>query len=276
MKKITFKTMKLKWLLWLALILLMKLPSVAQNSAAVTGSIVSPNGELLQGATIKVSSKNKKDNFTTVTNEKGVFALRQLKPGAIYTFTASYVGYEENIINSFTPKAGNNSILIKLQPSNNSINQVVVIGYGTQRRETVTGSIATVRAEDFNAGQITDPMTLIAGKVAGLVISRPNGSDPNATADFSLRGPATIQGNSQPLIVIDGVPGGDLQTIAPADIASIDILKDGSAAAIYGSESNCRCNYRYYKKRQSWSHHSYLQWKFFYRSGSEEIQNAQC
>lgn len=203
MKKITFKKPWLQWLLWLALIFLMKVPSLAQNSAVVTGTIVSPNGELLQGATIKAGTKNQKDNFTTATNEKGVFVLRQLKAGSTYTFTASYVGYEENTVNSFQVKPGNNSILIKLQPSKNSLDQVVVIGYGTQKRETVTGSIATVRAEDFNAGQITDPMTLIAGKVAGLVISRPNGSDPNATADFSLRGPATIQGNSQPLIVID-------------------------------------------------------------------------
>lgn len=237
MKKITFKARSLQWLLWFAFILLIKLPSLAQNSAVVTGTIANANGELLQGATVEVTGKNQKDNFTTVTNEKGVFVLRQLRSGAAYAVTVSYVGYEENTINSFTAKAGNNSLFIKLQPSNNAINQVVVIGYGTQRRETVTGSIATVRAEDFNAGQITDPMTLIAGKVAGLVISRPNGSDPNATADFSLRGPATIQGNSQPLIVIDGVPGGDLQTIAPADIASIDILKDGSAAAIYGSRA---------------------------------------
>lgn len=237
MKKITFKTWKPKWLLWLALILLIKLPSTAQNSAVVTGTIVNANGEPLQGATIRAAGKAQKDNFTTVANEKGVFVLRQLKSGSVYTLTASYVGYEENIVSSFAVKPGNNSVSIRLQPSNNSLNQVVVIGYGTQRRETVTGSIATIKAEDFNAGQITDPMTLIAGKVAGLVISRPNGSDPNAAADFSLRGPATIQGNSQPLIVIDGIPGGDLQTIAPADIASIDILKDGSAAAIYGSRA---------------------------------------
>ena len=115
---------------------------------------------------------------------------------------------------------------------------MVVIGYGSQKRETVTGAIATVRAEDFNTGQINDPITLIAGKVAGLSVSNSSRADPNAAADFSLRGPATATGNSsQPLVVIDGVPGGDLQTIAPNDIASIDILKDGSAASIYGSRA---------------------------------------
>jgi outer membrane receptor protein involved in Fe transport len=112
------------------------------------------------------------------------------------------------------------------------LQEVVVIGYGTQARETVTGSIATVTAREFNPGIIADPMTLISGKVAGLSITRPNGADPNAEADFSLRGVVSLEGNSKPLIVIDGVPGGDLRTIAPQDIESIDVLKDGAAAAI--------------------------------------------
>src|SRR5438874_1145974 len=218
---ITAKNQKSKWLLWFLLIFLIHFRVAAQNDeAVVTGTVVNESGELLAGVNISASDAASKENYTALTNGKGIFTFHKMKVGGTYSFIASYVGYEADTVNSFSVKQGNNSIFIKLQPSNNILNQVVVIGYGTQKRETVTGSIATVTAKDFNTGQINDPMTLIAGKVAGLSTSNTSRSDPNATADFSLRGPATVEGNSQPLIVIDGVPGGDLQTIAPSDIAS--------------------------------------------------------
>src|SRR5690606_1154040 len=164
------------------------------------------------------------------TDVSGNFTIQA---GAADDIVFSFVGFQTQEI----PVGNRTRIDITLVADVRTLNEVVVIGYGTQKRETVTGSIATIKAEDFNAGQINDPMTLIAGKVAGLATSNSSRSDPNATVDFSLRGPATVEGNSQPLIVIDGVPGGDLQTIAPDDIASIDVLKDGSAAAIYGSRA---------------------------------------
>lgn len=167
----------------------------------------------------------------TITDANGAYKLRIPGENAVLVF--SFMGYERREIT-----VGDRSkVNVALIPDLTQLEEVVVIGYGTQSRETVTGSISTIKAEDFNAGLINDPMALIAGKVAGLAISNANSADPNATADFSLRGPATVEGNSQPLIVIDGVPGGDLQTVAPADIASIDVLKDGSAAAIYGSRA---------------------------------------
>lgn len=229
---------KTRKLLWMLGFLALCLPAAAQDEGSVTGTVISDSGEVLTGVTIEATRADTRQTLSTVSNEKGVFTLNNLKVGGTYNFSASYIGYQTGTINRYTVKqSGNNSVLIKLSHSSNPLDEVVVIGYGTQKRETITGSIATVRAEDFNTGMISDPLTLIAGKVAGLAVSRPNGSDPNAGVDFSLRGPATIQGNSQPLIVIDGIPGGDLQTIAPADIASIDILKDGSAAAIYGSRA---------------------------------------
>lgn len=238
MKKITItKSISAKWLLF-ALLLCMRFGASAQEDATVTGTVITEGGEMLAGAFVEVTRANTTENLRAYTNEKGLFTITGLKTGAVYDFKATYVGYEATIIKAFSIKQRTgNTILIKLFPSNKMLDQVVIIGYGTQKRETVTGSIATVYAKDFNAGQINDPMTLIAGKVAGLSVSNASRSDPNAGVDFSLRGPATVEGNSQPLIVIDGVPGGDLQTIAPGDIASIDILKDGSAAAIYGSRA---------------------------------------
>src|SRR4051812_4893516 len=218
-------------------LLLTQLKMFAQGTTVVTGTVANDKGDMLSGVTVNAANTGTKESYTTVTNEKGIFSFSRMKASTTYTFTASYIGYETATVKSFSVKQGSNSLLIRLEPSDNSLNQIVVIGYGTQKRETVTGSIATVNAKDFNAGQINDPITLIAGKVAGLSTSNTSRSDPNATVDFSLRGPATVEGNSQPLIVIDGVPGGDLQTIAPGDIASIDVLKDGSAASIYGSRA---------------------------------------
>ncbi|MCL6217032.1 SusC/RagA family TonB-linked outer membrane protein [Zunongwangia pacifica] len=165
-----------------------------------------------------------------VTDFEGTFNIEVSEPDAVLQF--SFMGYQTQEVSV----QGRNVINVEMSTDMGALEEVVLIGYGAQSRETVTGAISTVNADDFNSGMINDPMTLISGKVAGLSTSNPS-ADPNATADFSLRGPATISGNSQPLIVIDGVPGGDLQTIAPSNIASIDVLKDASAAAIYGSRA---------------------------------------
>src|SRR3954453_19459384 len=222
MNFMTIKNRKPAWLLVFLFLLLTQLKMFAQGTTVVTGTVANDKGDMLSGVTVNAANTGTKESYTTVTNEKGIFSYSRMKAGTTYTFTASYIGYETATVKSFTVKEGSNSLLIRLEPSDNSLNQIVVIDYGTQKRETVTGSIATLSAKDFNAGQINDPMTLIAGKVEGLSVSNASRSDPNATAAFSLRGPATVEGNSQPLIVIDGVPGGDLQTIAPGDIASID------------------------------------------------------
>ena len=114
-----------------------------------------------------------------------------------------------------------------------SLNEVVVIGYGTQKKADVTSAVVSVKAEDFTKGNFNDAGDLIKGKVAGLTITRPSG-DPGATTQISLRGIATVSGNAQPLVLVDGVPG-SLSSVPPENIASIDVLKDASAAAIYGT-----------------------------------------
>lgn len=234
-KKITL--LKNKPFLIVYMLLCAIINASAQNTTTVTGTVLSDSGELLSNVTVKAIAA--RESFTTTTNDKGLFFFSSLKTGTNYTLSASYVGYQDNATTVIKPTAGgNNSVLIRLQPATNALNEVVVIGYGTQKRETVTGAITTVRAKDFNKGQISDPVTLLSGKVAGLNVSNSSRADPNSGADFALRGPATATGNnSGPLVVIDGVPGGNLQSIAPNDIASIDVLKDGSAASIYGSRA---------------------------------------
>ena len=114
-------------------------------------------------------------------------------------------------------------------PGDNNVN----IGYGIQKRREVTSSVTTIRFSEFNKGNIESPVQLIQGKVAGLSISKP-GSDPNGVYDMRIRGINTINGNTLPLVVIDGISGGSLNNVDPNDIESFSILKDGAAASIYG------------------------------------------
>ena len=157
----------------------------------------------------------------TVTDIDGNYTLK-VKRGA--TLTISYIGYI-----SQETKGGN----IILEEDLKSLNEVVVIGYGTQKKADVTSAVVSVKAEDFTKGNFNDAGDLIKGKVAGLTITRPSG-DPGATTQISLRGIATVSGNAQPLVLVDGVPG-SLSSVPPENIASIDVLKDASAAAIYGT-----------------------------------------
>ncbi len=122
---------------------------------------------------------------------------------------------------------------ITLQDDSELMDEVVVIGYGTQRKGDVTSAVASVKAEDFTAGKIGDAAELIKGKVAGLTIAKGSG-DPNAESTIRLRGVISLQGGSTPLVLVDGIEGG-LGTVSPENIASIDVLKDASAAAIYGT-----------------------------------------
>ena len=117
------------------------------------------------------------------------------------------------------------------------LDEVVVIGYGSMQRKDVTSSITSVKAEDLNVGVVTSPAQMLQGKVPGLTVA--NTSDPNGSASISLRGASSLRAGEamEPYYVIDGVPGASLSLIAPDDIESIDVLRDASATAIYGSKA---------------------------------------
>jgi TonB-dependent SusC/RagA subfamily outer membrane receptor len=118
-----------------------------------------------------------------------------------------------------------------------ALDEIVVIGYGTQRKKETTSAVASVKSEDFNKGHVTNAAQLVQGKVAGLSISKAGGN-PNEGYNLRLRGLSTVGSNTQPLVVIDGVVGGSLDNVDPNDIESMDVLKDGSAAAIYGTRGS--------------------------------------
>ena len=126
-----------------------------------------------------------------------------------------------------------------MQEQSVALKEVVAIGYGSQTKRERTGSIASVKSDDFIKGNVANPMGLAQGKVAGLNIIKKGGSDPaQNNYEVQLRGIGSLKGNSEPLYIIDGIPGGDLSSIQPSEIESIDVLKDGSAAAIYGTRAN--------------------------------------
>ncbi|HLR38673.1 MAG TPA: carboxypeptidase-like regulatory domain-containing protein, partial [Chitinophagaceae bacterium] len=194
----------------------------------VSGQIVDAEGNPLVGVTIKV----KGTNTGTVTDVDGNYSLEGVPEDA--TLVVSYVGFETKEV----PLNGKNELNITLTPGSKNLDELVVVGYGTQKKKEITSAIANVDAKDFNKGGVTSPMDLIQGKVAGLTVTNASRGNPNASASIQLRGITSITGDLAPLIVINGIPGGNLDMIQQDDIKSISVLKDGSAAAIYGTRAN--------------------------------------
>ena len=190
---------------------------------AISGKVVDSKGESIIGANVM----EKGTTNGTITDFDGKFSLNV---SAKAILQVSYIGYKSQEIPVSQLKAG---AVITLREDTEVMDEVVVIGYGTQRKGDVTSAIASVKAEDFTVGKVGDAADLIKGKVAGLSIAKGSG-DPNATSAIRLRGVISVNGSTTPLILIDGVEG-DLSTVAPENIEAIDVLKDASAAAIYGT-----------------------------------------
>ena len=205
------------------LALLLMVTTVAWSQQRISGTVKDGKGEALIGVSVKQAGTS---NGTT-TNADGQFTLT-VPQGASLEF--SYIGY-----NSLTQRASNGMAVV-LQEDNKLLDEVVVVGYGTMRRKDVTSSITTVQAKDLNTGVFSDPAQLLQGKVAGLTIT--TSGDPNGTPSITLRGASSLRGDAMsPYYVIDGIPGVDISMVAPDDIESIDVLRDASATAIYGSKA---------------------------------------
>lgn len=212
----------MKHLFLLLTLLSFSLTALAQQK--VTGKVKDSSGKPVIGASVVVKGNN---TMGTITDFDGNFML---DVPAKSVLVISYIGY----VTQEVPTAGKNSLEIVLKEDTKTLDEVVVIGYGTQRKGDVTSSVASVKADNFVKGAVKDVGQLIQGKVAGLAITNPNG-DPTGSTQIRLRGTNTIGGaNTAPLVLIDGIPG-ELGTVAPEDVESVDVLKDGSAAAIYGT-----------------------------------------
>ena len=195
---------------------------MAQNK--VSGTVLDATGEPLIGVSIlEVGTNN-----GTVTDIDGRFSLT-VNQGA--KLNISYVGYTTQTL---TAASG---MHVVMQEDSKLLNEVVVVGYGTMRRKDVTSSITTVKSEDLNKGVFTDPASMLQGKVAGLTVT--TSGDPSGAPSITLRGASSLRTGDamQPYYVIDGIPGVDISMVAPDDIESIDVLRDASATAIYGSKA---------------------------------------
>lgn len=194
------------------------------QAAIVKGTVTDQSGEPLIGATVMLAGSS----VGTATDADGNFSI-DAEQGK--TLKVSYVGYVTKDV-----KVKGNNLSIILSEDNALLEEVVVVGYGTMKRKDLTGSITTVDSKELNVGSYTDPGQLLQGKVPGLVVVQ--NSDPNGGVNsMTLRGASTLSGNSEPLYVVDGIPDVNLNLIPPSDIESIDVLRDASATAIYGSKA---------------------------------------
>src|SRR5690606_24053231 len=216
-----------KLALLMVVLLLLLNPAYAQEQITITGTVTDENGEGLPGATVLLKEVQTQG---TVTDVDGNYRLTISERYANGTIIFSYIGYltEEVLI------GGQSMVNIQLLPDLQTLSEIVVVGYGTMRKSDLTGAITSVSATDLRQGVITSAEQLLQGKVAGLTVVQPSG-DPTQGASLRLRGGTSLSASNSPLVVVDGIPGVDMNTIQPSEIISIDVLKDASAAAIYGS-----------------------------------------
>ena len=202
-----------------------------QGSISISGNVKDDKNEPIPGVSVLVAGTGN----GVMTDVRGNYTIKV--SGSNVTLKFSSIGY----ITKEVPVGSETTINVTLATDAKQLKDVVVIGYGTASKKEVTGAITSLKSEDFNAGVTTTPADLLQGKVAGLNITRSD--DPNKPAVVILRGASTfrdLDGNSaqQPFYVIDGVPGASFEVVAPADIESIDVLKDAASTAIYGSRAS--------------------------------------
>ncbi len=235
--KRTYDNIPTRMRMLLVPLLLLFVTAATAQVRTVKGNVIDELGEPLYGATITIVGES---SGGTTANFDGDFTLQV--PKNAKQLQVSYVGYTTQ-----TVEIGSQPLKIQLQPDQKVISEVVVIGYGTARKSDLTGSVSTIKSDDFNKGQISSPEQLINGKVAGVQIMSNSGSATGGSI-IRVRGGASLNASNDPLIVLDGVPlerggiaGNDnnfLSMINPSDIESMTVLKDASSTAIYGSRAS--------------------------------------
>ena len=204
-----------------------KSPAVQQvnQKLQISGTVIDETGEPMLGVSvIEVGTKT-----GIATDLDGNFTLSVPK-GAQLQF--SYIGYKTQTVTV----TGQSPIEVKMEPDNNVLDDVVVVGYGTVKKRDLTGAVSSVKSDVITLTPTANPMAALQGRVAGLDISQTSGQ-PGAGLNIQLRGNRSITASGKPLFLIDGMPG-DYSTINPNDIESIEVLKDASSTAVYGSEGS--------------------------------------
>ena len=207
-------------------LLFFSLSQVFAQNKTITGKVTNSTNGPVPGVTVQV--KGQKGGV--VTKSDGTFSIAASASATTLIFSS--IGYTTQEVS-----ISGDIVNAQLIESTSNLTDVVVVGYGTQKKKEITSAITSISAEQFNKGNVNDVAQLLQGKVAGLSISRPGGN-PNGGFEIRLRGLSTIGAGTQPLVVIDGQVGADLNSVDPSDIQSVDVLKDGSSAAIYGTRGS--------------------------------------
>ena len=210
---------------YLLILFLFSFGSIIYAQQVISGTVSDESGPLPGVSVIEKGTTN-----GAVADFDGKFSLSVSNSDAILVL--SYIGFLSQELSASADLS--NIVMIA---DTDELDEVIIVGYGTQKREELTSAITNIKSEDFNAGNINDPQQLLQGKVAGLNIARVGG-DPNEPFNIRLRGLSTFGANAEPLVIIDGVIGGSLDSVDPADIESVNVLKDASAAAIYGTRGS--------------------------------------
>ena len=223
----------MRWTRSLVGLLALLLPAdaiLAQGGTGrIVGTVTDPSGNPLPGANITLVGTR----IGTLTGEDGRYAIQGLQPGT-YTVRASLIGHTESQQQVSVTAGGTATANFQLQPAAIQLTEIVAIGYGTVRRSDLTGSVATIRQEELRKVPTSNVTEALQGKMPGVDITRGGGS-PNSGVNLRVRGTRSLTASNAPLVIIDGVQFGSLQDLNPNDIESIQILKDASATAIYGS-----------------------------------------
>ncbi|MBR5108452.1 MAG: SusC/RagA family TonB-linked outer membrane protein [Bacteroidales bacterium] len=195
----------------------------AQGAYQVKGVVVDAQGPVIGATVLQQGTMN-----GTTTGLDGDYVLSV--PNGDVLVEISCIGYATQVF-----KASEVPAQVILLEDTEFLDEVVVIGYGTLSKKEVSASIVQVDSKDFFRGTTNNPMTMLTGKVAGLNVVTSQGSNPNSGSDYQIRGATSLQAGNGPLVVIDGVPGGDIRSLAPQDIESMTVLKDAASASIYGT-----------------------------------------
>ena len=216
--------MKVLRILFLGYLSLLSVLSFAQNHKTISGTVKGDDGQVLAGATVVVDGGG-----YSVADNSGHYVV---KTTGNENITVSFFGYNDYV---FKASDGNVfDVVLKLSPTT-MLDETVVIGYGKTTKREVTGSVTSLKSDNLDNGSFTNAAGLLQGKVAGLTVTNPDGGDPNASYEILLRGTNTLMAGQGPLVIIDGVADADMRNINFQEVESIDVLKDGSAAAIYGT-----------------------------------------
>ncbi len=220
---------------WLWLLMLLPAAAMAQQQdATLTGVVTSAAGELLPGVSVEVKTAAGQRKGAA-SDAKGVFTVQGLPAGAPLTVTFSFIGFEPYVLNNHILKAGSNHLKVQLKEGNQKLNELVVVGYGTQKKVNLTGAISQVDAKTLESRPVANVTQALQGAVPGLNITFTDGR-PGSNGRFNIRGNNPLSSGATPLVLIDGVPG-SMNNVNPRDIETVTILKDAAASAIYGARA---------------------------------------